>query len=171
MAFLLLIFFLAAGTFLPVWGFQNTSGSVKKPGAIPTGEIASVKGTPLDFTEWKEMGAEIEADFEQLKLTGGYDHNFVVDNHDGTVKEIAQAKSDDSGIVLTVLSDLPGVQFYAGNYINNEKGKEGMLYGKRSGFCLETQYYPDSVHHDNFPSIIFGPERPFRSTTIFKFGV
>lgn len=141
------------------------------PGAIPTGEIASVKGTPLDFTEWKEMGAEIEADFEQLKLTGGYDHNFVVDNHDGTVKEIAQAKSDDSSIVLTVLSDLPGVQFYAGNYINNEKGKEGMLYGKRSGFCLETQYYPDSVHHDNFPSIIFGPERPFRSTTIFKFGV
>lgn len=141
------------------------------PGSIPTGEIASVKGTPLDFTEWKEMGAEIEADFEQLKLTGGYDHNFVVDNHDGTVKEVAQAKSEDSGIVLTVLSDLPGVQFYAGNYINDEKGKEGMVYGKRSGFCLETQYYPDSVHHDNFPSVIFGPERPFRSTTIFKFGV
>ncbi len=141
------------------------------PGSIPTGEIASVKGTPLDFTEWKGMGEEIEADFEQLKLTGGYDHNFVVDNCDGTVKEVAQAKSDDSGIVLTVLSDLPGIQFYAGNYVNNEKGKEGMVYGKRSGFCLETQYYPDSVHHDNFPSVIFGPERPFRSTTIFKFGV
>lgn len=140
-------------------------------GAIPTGEIASVKGTPLDFTEWKGMGEEIEADFEQLKLTGGYDHNYVVDNCDGTVKEIAKAKSEESGIVLTVSSDLPGVQFYAGNYINGEKGKEDMVYGKRSGFCLETQYYPDSVHHANFPSVIFGPDRPLRSTTIFKFGV
>jgi aldose 1-epimerase len=72
---------------------------------------------------------------------------------------------------MTVLSDLPGVQFYAGNFIASEKGKEGAVYTKRTGFCLETQYYPDSVHHDNFPSIIFGPERPFRSTTIFKFGV
>lgn len=141
------------------------------PGSIPTGEIASVKGTPLDFTEWKGMGEEIEADFEQLKLTGGYDHNFVVDDCDGTVKEIAKARSEESGIELTVSSDLPGVQFYAGNYINGEKGKEGMVYGKRSGFCLETQYYPDSVHHDDFPSVIFGPDRPFRSVTIFKFGV
>ena len=140
-------------------------------GSIPTGEIASVKGTPFDFTEWKAIGADIEADCKQLQLTGGFDHNFVVDDCDGTVKEIAQAKSDESGIVLTVLSDLPGVQFYAGNYIADEKGKEGMVYGKRSGFCLETQLYPDSVHHDNFPSTIYGPERPFRSTTIFKFGV
>ncbi|MBS7302626.1 MAG: galactose mutarotase [Lachnospiraceae bacterium] len=142
-----------------------------RAGSIPTGEIASVKGTPFDFTEWKTIGEEIDEDVEQLKLTGGYDHNFVVDNYDGTVKEIAQARSEETGIVLTVLSDLPGVQFYAGNYINGEKGKEEMVYGKRSGFCLETQYYPDSVHHANFPSVIFGPERPFRSTTIFKFGV
>lgn len=140
-------------------------------GSIPTGEIASVKGTPLDFTEWKVIGDDIGKDCEQLKITGGFDHNFVVDDYDGSVKEIAQAKSDESGIVLTVLTDLPGVQFYAGNYIQDEKGKDGMVYGKRSGFCLETQLYPDSVHHDNFPSTIFGPERPFRSTTIFKFGV
>ncbi len=142
-----------------------------KAGSIPTGEIASVKGTPFDFTEWKVIGDEIEVDNEQLKITGGYDHNFVVDDCDGTVKEIAKAKSDVTGIELTVLSDLPGVQFYAGNFIDGEKGKEGVVYEKRTGFCLETQYYPDSVHHDNFPSIIFGPERPFRSTTIFKFGV
>lgn len=139
-------------------------------GAIPTGEIASVKGTPLDFTQWKVIGDEIDADFEQLQLTGGYDHNFVIDDYDGSLKEIAKAKSDNTGIMLTVLSDLPGVQFYAGNFINDEKGKEDMIYGKRSGFCLETQYYPDSVHHANFPSVIFGPKRPFRSTTIFKFG-
>lgn len=140
-------------------------------GSIPTGEIATVKGTPLDFTQWKVIGNEIDADFAQLQLAGGYDHNFVVDDWDGTVKEIAQAKSEESGIILTVLSDLPGVQLYAGNFIGDEKGKDGMIYGSRSGFCLETQYFPDSVHHDNFPSAIFGPERPFRSTTIFKFGV
>ncbi len=139
-------------------------------GSIPTGEIATVKGTPFDFTEWKVIGDEIDTDCEQLNLTGGYDHNFVVDGCDGSVKEIAKAKSDVTGIELTVLTDLPGVQFYAGNYISGEKGKDGAVYGKRTGFCLETQYYPDSVHHDNFPSIIFGPERPFRSTTIFKFG-
>lgn len=142
-----------------------------RAGSIPTGEIASVKGTPFDFTDWKVIGDEIDADNEQLKITGGYDHNFVVDNCDGTVKEIAKAKSDVTGIELIVLSDLPGVQFYAGNSIKPEKGKDGAVYTKRTGFCLETQYYPDSVHHDNFPSIIFGPERPFRSTTIFKFGV
>ena len=140
-------------------------------GSIPTGEIAAVKGTPFDFTDWKVIGDEIEADDEQLKITGGYDHNFNVDDCDGTVKEIAKAKSDVTGIELTVLTDLPGVQFYAGNYIEGEKGKDGVVYEKRTGFCLETQYYPDSVHHDNFPSVIFGPERPFRSTTIFKFGV
>ena len=139
--------------------------------SIPTGEIATVKGTPLDFTQWKVIGDEINADFEQLQLAGGYDQNFVVDDWDGSVREIAQAKSEESGIILTVLSDLPGVQFYAGNFIGNEKGKEGMVYGKHSGFCLETQYFPDSVHHDNFPSAIFGPDRPLRSTTIFKFGV
>ena len=142
-----------------------------RAGSIPTGEIASVKGTPFDFTDWKVIGNEIDADNEQLKFTGGYDHNFVADNWDGSVKEIARAKSDATGIEMTVLSDLPGVQFYAGNAIVKENGKEGAVYTKRTGFCLETQYYPDSVHHDNFPSIIFGPERPFRSTTIFKFGV
>lgn len=142
-----------------------------KEGLVPTGEIQSVKGTPLDFTEWKTIGDEIEADYEQLRIAGGYDHNFAVDDFDGTVKEIAQAKSEESGIVLTVSTDMPGVQFYAGNFIDGEKGKEGMVYGKRSGFCLETQYYPDSVHHEHFPSVLFGPGRPLRSTTIFKFGV
>lgn len=140
-------------------------------GAIPTGEIAAVKGTPFDFTQWKVIGDEIDADFEQLRLTGGYDHNYVIDDYDGTVKEIAQAKSDETGIILTVLSDMPGVQFYAGNSTRSSIGKEGMVYEKRSGFCFETQYFPDSVHHKNFPSVIFGPTRPFCSTTIYKFGV
>ena len=139
--------------------------------SIPTGEILSVKGTPLDFTEWKKIGMDMDANYEQIKRAGGFDHNFVIDDYDGTIKEIARAKAEESGILLTVLTDLPAVQFYAGNALTNEKGKEGMTYGRHSGFCLETQYYPDAVHHANFPSTIFGPERPFRSTTIFKFGV
>ena len=140
-------------------------------GAIPTGEIASVKGTPMDFTEWKTIGKDIEEDFEQLHLTSGFDHNFVVDDCDGTIQEIAKAKAKNSGITLTVSSDLPGVQFYAGNCIAPETGKDGAKYDKRHGFCLETQFYPDSVHHDNFPSAVFGPERPYQSATIFKFEV
>lgn len=140
-------------------------------GAIPTGEIAPVKGTPMDFTEWKTIGKDIEEDFEQLHLTSGFDHNFVVDDCDGTVQAIAKAKARESGITLTVLSDLPGVQFYAGNCIAPETGKDGVRYDKRHGFCLETQFYPDSVHHENFPSAIFGPERPYQSVTIFKFEV
>lgn len=140
-------------------------------GAIPTGEIASVKGTPMDFTEWKTIGKDIEEDFEQLHLTSGFDHNFVVDDCDGTIQEIAKAKAKNSGITLTVSSDLPGVQFYAGNCIAPETGKNGAKYDKRHGFCLETQFYPDSVHHDNFPSAVFGPERPYQSVTIFKFEV
>lgn len=142
-----------------------------KEGLLTIGTIESVKGTPLDFTEWKTIGREIDADYEQLKIAGGYDHTFVMDDYDGTVKEIARAKSEETGIVLSVFTDMPGVHFYAGNYIDGEKGKEGMVYGKCSGFCLETQYYPDSVHHAHFPSVVFGPNRPFRSTTIFKFGV
>lgn len=140
-------------------------------GAIPTGEIASVKGTPMDFTEWKTIGKDIEEDFEQLHLTSGFDHNFVVDDCDGTIQAIAKAKAKNSGITLTVSSDLPGVQFYAGNCIAPETGKDGAKYDKRHGFCLETQFYPDSVHHDNFPSAVFGPERPYQSVTIFKFEV
>lgn len=139
------------------------------PGAIPTGNIVSVKGTPLDFTSRKQIAKEIDADFEQLQLVKGYDHNFVVDNYDGTLREIAQVWEPESGRTMKVFTDLPGVQFYTGNNMDKDNGKDGMVYLMRYGLCLETQYYPDSIHHDNFPSTIFGPDRPFKSTTIYQF--
>lgn len=138
-------------------------------GAIPTGKLLPVKGTPMDFTSRKKISKEVDADYEQMKLVKGYDHNFVVDNYDGTLREIAQVWEEESGINMKVFSDLPGVQFYTGNNMERDKGKDDSWYNTRYGLCLETQYFPDSVHHDNFPSTIFGPDRAFKSTTIYQF--
>ncbi len=139
------------------------------PGAIPTGEIKSVAGTPLDFTQMKMIGKEIGADFEQLKLVQGYDHNFVVDGYDGTMRQIAEAADEKSGRRMKVFSDLPGVQFYAGNCISPQSGKDGAHYEPRTGFCLETHYYPDNIHHPNFPQAIFGPGKDYNAETIYQF--
>lgn len=139
------------------------------PGAIPTGEIAPVAGTPMDFTKKKPIGQDIDADFEQLKLVQGYDHNYVIDGADGSLKEIAEAEDIKSGRKMKVFTTLPGVQFYAGNCIGEEKGKEGALYGPRTGFCLETQYYPDNIHHANFPMSLFGPGKDYDAVTVYQF--
>lgn len=139
------------------------------PGAIPTGEIAPVAGTPMDFTSPKAIGQEIEADFEQLKLTFGYDHNFVIDHADGTLREIAIVEDPKSGRKLKAFSNLPGVQFYAGNCIEDEIGKAGAMYSKRTGMCLETQYFPDSIHQPDFPSAVFGPQRDYDAVTVYQF--
>lgn len=140
-------------------------------GSIPTGEIAAVAGTPMDFTEEKTVGQDINADFEQLKLTGGFDHNWVLDGWDGTLRLFAVVKGPKSGRVMKAYTTLPGVQFYAGNFIDPQRGKEGASYGKRSGLCLETQYFPDSVHHPQFPSCIFGGEngQDYDSVTVYRF--
>lgn len=138
-------------------------------GGIPTGEIAPVAGTPFDFTSPKVIGKEIDASHEQLQLTGGYDHNWVLDHADGSVRKFAQAKAAESGITMNVYTDLPGVQFYAGNFIKKENGKDGTEYLFRHGFCLETQGFPDAVNKPNFPSVIYGPQKEFNSTTIYEF--
>lgn len=138
-------------------------------GAIPTGEIAPVAGTPFDFTKAKRVGDEINADNEQLKLNGGYDHNWVIDNADGTLREFATVKEPVTGRQMKAYTDLPGVQFYAGNFIAREVGKENVTYGERSGMCLETQYFPDSANKVNFPSAVFGPDRKYVSNTVYKF--
>ncbi len=140
-------------------------------GAIPTGEIAPVKGTPMDFTIPKRIGDEIDADFEQLKLTGGYDHNWVLDGEAGTLRHIATVEEPSAGRVMKVYTDLPGVQFYAGNFLKPETGKNNAAYDYRCGLCLETQYYPDTANQPAFPSAVFGPEREYDSTTIYKFEV
>lgn len=140
-------------------------------GSIPTGEIAPVAGTPMDFTAMKRVGDEIDADFEQLKLAGGYDHNWVIDGWNGELRHIATLKGPKSGRVMKVYTTLPGVQFYAGNFITTETGKENVTYEKRFGLCLETQYYPDAIHHDNFPSCVFGGEEngAYDSVTVYQF--
>ncbi len=144
-------------------------------GAIPTGEIRSVEGTPLDFTVSKPIGRDINAPEEQLQLVGGYDHNFVIDGWklDGELRRAAVAFSRQSGRQMEVYTTLPGVQFYAGNCIESPigAGKEHSTYGKRSAFCLETQYYPDSIHHDNFPDYVFGGNRVYDSTTVYRFSI
>lgn len=140
-------------------------------GSIPTGEIAAVQGTPMDFTRVKKIGTEIDADFEQLKLAGGYDHNWVINNWTAGVRTCAKVMAPRSGRVMKVHTTLPGLQFYAGNYIDRQMGKKGAIYDKRCGFALETQFFPDAVHHDNFPSCIFGGEAgEYDSVTIFEFG-
>lgn len=139
------------------------------PGAIPTGEIATVKGTPMDFTEEKVVGKEIRENMEQLLLTQGYDHNWVVDGWDGTLKHIATTIGPKSGRKMHTYSTLPGVQFYAGNCIGDEPGKDGAFYTKRSGLCLETQYYPNSINTPNFPSCVFGGEKEYDSVTVYRF--
>ena len=138
-------------------------------GAIPTGEIESVVGTVLDFTTPKAVGTDIEADNEQLGLVSGYDFNYVINNYDGTIKEVASLTDPVSGRVMKVLTDLPGIQLYTDNFVENAPGKDGATYNPRNGLCLETQAYPDSIHRDNFPDVIYGPEREYRTTTIYKF--
>jgi len=136
---------------------------------IPTGEIRPVEGTPFDFRTPHLIGERIGMDYDQLKLGGGYDHNFVLDN----AEEIDAAVYDPStGRVLEVLTDQPGVQLYTGNFLNGtQTGHGGKVYNYRSGFCLETQHFPDSPNQAAFPSVILMPEEPFLSSTTFRFSV
>ena len=138
-------------------------------GAIPTGEIAPVAGTIMDFTTMKEIGKDIKEDFMQIKMTGGYDHNWVIDGWDGELKEFAVVKGPKSGRVMKAYTNLPGVQFYAGNAISPQTGKGGASYARRGGLCLETQYYPDTAHQPSFPSCIFGEDKEYDSVTVYRF--
>lgn len=139
------------------------------PGSIPTGEIAKVEGTPFDFTKSTQIGARIEMDNEQLKLGQGYDHNWVIDDYTGKVQKVAEAKEPVSGRKLEVFTDQPGIQFYAGNCISPHTGKNHASYGKRTGFALETQVFPNSINQENFPNAVYGPEKPYHAETIYKF--
>ena len=137
--------------------------------SIPTGEILPVEGTPFDFTESKPIGKDIEVDCVQLKNTGGFDHNFCVDG-DG-IRTAALVCDSNSGRTLTVNTDLPGIQFYAGNFLKGVIGKDGKPMDKRTGFCLETQFYPDTPNKPNFPQCNFAPGEEYQSVTEFVFGI
>jgi aldose 1-epimerase len=141
-------------------------------GLIPTGELAPVAGTPLDFRKPEVIGARIDADNEQLKLAGGYDHNFVLNGKPGTLHLAAIVTDPVSGRKLTVETTEPGVQFYSGNFLDGTfTGRHGVKYTKHAGFCLETQHFPDSPNHPDFPSTELKPGETMHSTTTFTFGV
>ncbi len=136
------------------------------PGLIPTGEVAPVAGTPMDFTVSTAVGSRIAS------VEGGYDHNFVLDSGGGVLALAAILYDPKSGRELTILTDQPAIQFYTGNFLDGTiTGKAGRVYGKHAGLCLETQHYPDSPNHPGFPSVILRPGEKFKSTTIHRFAV
>lgn len=139
------------------------------PGSIPTGEIASVAGTPFDFTQPTRIGDRIDDDNEQLRLAGGYDHNFVLDTTGTKIEQIAILSDEKSGRRMSVYTDLPGVQFYAGNFIATQTGKGGVTYSKRCGVCLETQYFPNSINEPSFARPVLKAGETFHSITKYKF--
>lgn len=137
--------------------------------SIPTGELMPVESTPFDFRTAKPIGKEIEADHDQLKKTGGYDHNFCLNGWDGTLKEAGSVASEQSGLKMNFYTTLPGVQFYAGNYLSGRPGKDGKPMEKRTGFCLETQFYPDTPNRPEFPSCLYKSGEAYASETVYAF--
>lgn len=140
--------------------------------SIPTGEIAPVAGTPMDFTAAKTIGQDIEADYDQLKYGLGYDHNYVLNGYDGTLRLVARARDRVSGRTMKVYTDLPGMQFYTGNHLKSTApGKGGADYGFRTGYCFETQFYPDAVNRPEWPQPVLAAGEKFHHFTAYKFGV
>jgi aldose 1-epimerase len=137
---------------------------------IPTGELQSVEGTPFDFRQPHAAGERIDADNEQLRLGQGYDHNFVLDHPPGKLAEAAEVYEPTTGRILRVLTDQPAVQFYTGNHLDGSiTGKEGRVYKRRFALCLETQHFPDSPNHPDFPSTELKPGQKFHSVTVYEF--
>lgn len=135
---------------------------------IPTGEIASVEGTPMDFRQAKKIGRDIEADFSALNIGGGYDHNYCFAN-DGVFKKVAKLVCRETGISMEVFTDLCGMQVYSGNFLDGTKGKQGAVYSKRAGICFETQFYPNACKQPNFPSSVLKAGEVFTSRTVYRF--
>ena len=136
-----------------------------------TGKPRPVKNTPFDFLRPAKIGERIDAENEQLKYGNGYDHNFVLNKKENEFALAATAFEPSSGRVLEVLTTEPGMQFYSGNFLDNVKGKNGKIYNKHAGFCLETQHFPDSPNKPDFPTIVLKKGEKFSSVTIYKFSV
>lgn len=151
-----------------VW-IKSNSFTPTDDNLIPTGEIADVTNTPMDFRQLKTLGKDINADYPPLKIAGGYDHNYVLNKETSGIERVAQLIDDKSGRVMDVYTDLPGMQLYSGNFMPTEKGKVGATYQKRYGVCFETQYYPNNINQPSFPSSVLRAGEEFNSTTIYKF--
>lgn len=137
--------------------------------AIPNGGIESVSGTPMDFRVMKEIGRDINADFKQLHYAGGYDHNYVLNKDGGKLSHAATALATETGITMKVYTDSPGMQFYSGNFITPQEGKDKARYDFRQGFCLETQYFPNAINQQGFDSPILKPGQVYYSKTEYAF--
>lgn len=141
---------------------------------IPTGELMAVEGTAFDFNTPHAIADSINSEHAQMILGGGYDHNWVLSSEadENGLRVAAEVLSNQSGRKMTVLTTEPGVQFYGGNFLNNTQvGKSGKTYAKRSALCLETQHFPDSPNHENFPSTILRPGETYNHVCIYKFSV
>jgi aldose 1-epimerase len=139
-------------------------------GLIPTGELREVEGTPMDFRIPRTIGERIDAEDEQIGFGGGYDHNWVLNGEAGTLRLAARVVEPATGRVMEVLTTEPGMQFYAGNFLDGSNmGKGGIPYTHRSGFCLETQHFPDSPNRPEFPTTILRPGELRESTTVYRF--
>ena len=140
-------------------------------GLIPTGELRDVQGTPFDFRKSTAIGARIEQADEQVKLGGGYDHNFVLRRSAGNATSLAARVVESStGRVMEVWTTEPGIQFYTGNFLDGTvHGKDGIAYARRSAFCLETQHYPDSPNQPKFPPVVLNPGERYHTVTTYKF--
>ncbi len=135
---------------------------------IPTGEIVPVADTPMDFRTPKEIGRDIDAPYEALRLGKGYDHNWCL-KHSGSLALAAELTGDRSGLRMQVYTDLPGMQIYSGNFLTREVGKQGAVYLHRQGICFETQHWPDAIHHPAFPSPVCKAGETYKTTTIYQF--
>ena len=141
-------------------------------GLIPTGELRPVAGTPFDFTKARRIGDHIDADDEQIRFGGGYDHNFVFTRPAGAMRLGARVTDPGSGRVMDVTTTEPGVQFYTGNFLDGSiTGRGGKAYVKRSGLCLETQHFPDSPNKPAFPPAVLRPGQTSKTTTQYTFSV
>jgi aldose 1-epimerase len=139
-------------------------------GLIPTGELKPVAGTPFDFNQPTAIGARVENEDEQLKFGKGYDHNWVLDRPGKGLELVASVYEPNSGRFMEVLTTQPGLQFYCGNSLDGtNKGKGGTVYQHRAGLCLETQHFPDSPNHPDFPTTELRPGEKYRQTTVYRF--
>ncbi len=139
---------------------------------IPTGELAPVRGTPMDFTRSTQVGARIRRSFDQLVIGRGYDHNWVINRTGAGLQRAARLEDPSSGRVLTIDTTEPGIQFYAGNFLNGRVlGSSGRMYRQGDGLALETHQYPDSPNQPGFPSTVLRPGQTYETTTVFRFSV
>ena len=170
------VFNLTNHSYFNLRGHQHTEAAMEQlltlPGrffnpddaeSIPTGEKRSVEGTPMDFRVPKPIGRDLHQDYECLNLQSGYDHNWEV-----FCNPCAQLADPVSGRSMAVYTDCPGIQFYSGNYLD-EQGKDGVYYGKNTGVALETQFYPDALHHPDWPQPITKAGERYHSETVYRF--